>query len=921
MDRSVLLGLAMIASLVLAACGGPTEHDLLGSARTYLAAKNSSAAIIQIKAALEKNPQSGEARFLLGDALLNSGNPVGAAVELERAREVKYSDDKVLPALAKALLWVGQAQKVIDQYGKVTLTEPRAAAELRAVVASAHISLKQVDLGQVEVNSALQLDPKNVIARMLQTRLTAGRGAFDEALLLIASLAADEPKLADAWRLQGELQWLGKNDAEAAVRSFRQALLVDDRHLQSHLSLIRLLLQKRDLDAAKVQIAALKKALPNQPESLLLTAQLALADQDLNGAREGVQQLLKVAPDNALVRQLAGVVDAQNGALRSAENHLNRALQLEPNLVMARRVLAETHLRSGQPNKVLTTLRPLMSLAKPSADVLALVAEAHLQNGDVTKAEWFFNEAAKSTPNDPKVATSVALMQLARGNVQGGFEQLETLASSDASTFADMALISVMMQRKDLEGALKAINRLQAKLPNKPMPHLLRGRILVQRQDLAAARAAFEKSLSVDGSYFPAVVNLAALDIVERKPEAALKRFEALLVADPKNVGAMLAAADLKQQAGAKPDEIETLIIAAVKAAPTEPQPRLALIEHRLAQRQAGSAIAAAQEAVVAMPDDFAILDALGRAQLSAGETQQAIASFRKIAVAQPALAQPQLRLADAHLANKDYASARQSLRQALQISPDLPQAQRGLVVVALADKRVDEALAVARDVQRRNPKSPAGFLIESEIHAGQRAWDLAIAASRAALERSRTIEVATRLHSTYVLANRLPDAAAFAASWQRDKPTDAQFIFHLGSMAMASKDYAEAERRYREVLALVPDHVTSLNNIAWLLVKQGRPGALAMAERANKLLPDDAVLMDTLAQALAADKQMPRAIEWQLKVVQRRPDVPAYRLTLAKLLVDSGDRVKARTELEKLSQLGAKFSDHAEVAALLKGL
>jgi Flp pilus assembly protein TadD len=206
-------------------------------------------------------------------------------------------------------------------------------------------------------------------------------------------------------------------------------------------------------------------------------------------------------------------------------------------------------------------------------------------------------------------------------------------------------------------------------------------------------------------------------------------------------------------------------------------------------------------------------------------------------------------------------------------------------------------------------------------VHASQRAFDPAIASMRGALERGKTTENAMRLHAMYAIAGRNADADRFAAAWTKEQPKDARFVFHLGSMAMDKKDYAAAEARYRQVLALTPDQPLALNNIAWVMTQQRKPGAVAYAERAQKLLPDQASVMDTLAAALAAEDQLPKAIEWQRMAVAKAPGNPSYQLTLAKLLIKSGDKTAARGQLEQLGKLGDKFAAQAEVTQLLGSL
>ena len=73
---------AALVTALLVGCGGASEAELVASAKSHREKKDPKSAIIQLKAALQKNPQSPEVRFLLGDTLLQSGDAVSAVVEL-----------------------------------------------------------------------------------------------------------------------------------------------------------------------------------------------------------------------------------------------------------------------------------------------------------------------------------------------------------------------------------------------------------------------------------------------------------------------------------------------------------------------------------------------------------------------------------------------------------------------------------------------------------------------------------------------------------------------------------------------------------------------------------------------------------------------------------------------------------------------
>jgi len=86
---------ALLATLLLLGCGGEKPETMLNSAKTFLEKNEHKTAAIQLKNALQKDPQLAEARFLLAKALLEGGDPTGAEVELRKAQGGNYPAEQV----------------------------------------------------------------------------------------------------------------------------------------------------------------------------------------------------------------------------------------------------------------------------------------------------------------------------------------------------------------------------------------------------------------------------------------------------------------------------------------------------------------------------------------------------------------------------------------------------------------------------------------------------------------------------------------------------------------------------------------------------------------------------------------------------------------------------------------------------------
>ena len=910
----------LLLALVLAACSEKPEAMII-SAKDYLAKNDRNAAVIQIKNALQADPQMPEARFLLGTTLLDGGDPVGAELELRKALDLKHPQDLVVPPLARTLLAQGQAKKLTDEFAKVELTQPAAKANLQMSLTTAYAMLGKNDMAQSALEAALQAEPGHAPARIVQARQKAAQRDFEGALTMLDEIIAKSPESYEAWKLKGDIFLYAKEKSVEAMAAYRKAVEIKPDYLIGQAAVVTMLLQKGNTAEAASQIEQLKKYAPNHPQTRFLEAQLAFQKKDFKLARDLIQQVLKAAPDNIQGQQLAGAVELQLNALVQAEYYLNRVVQAAPDLPLARRMLVATYLRSGQPDKALASLLPGLKRDKVDPGLLSLAGEVYLQSGDVKKAEEYFAKASKQDPDNAKNRTALALTHLVGGQDDLAFGELQDIAKADAGTTADMALISVHLRRQEFDKALKAIDGLEKKQPDKPLAANLRGRTLIAKQDIAGARKSFERALEIDPSFYPAVASLAALDLADKKPEDAKKRFDAVLAKNPKQGQALLALAELAARSGAAPDEVVKLIGNAVAANPTDAAPRLSLIEFHLRNKDIKQATSAAQSAVATLPNSPEVLEALGRTQQAAGEVNQAITTFNKLAGMQPLLPQPHMRLAGVHLVAKNKDAAVQSLKKALEIKPDMLDAQRALIVLDLDGKKYPEALAIARTVQKQRPKEAVGYVLEGDIGAAQKKWNDAATAYGAGLKQVEATELAVKLHSVLQANGKDADADKFSSGWQKNHPKDAAFLFYLGDRAIASKDYRGAEASYSAVVKLQANNAAAYNNLAWVTSKLNKEGAMMYAEKALALAPGQPAFMDTLAMLLSEKGDYAKAVELQGKALSIQPENALFKLNLAKIHIKGGKKDIAKKELDDLTKLGDKFGGQAEVSELQKGL
>ncbi len=911
---------ALFLTLLLAACGGESPESLIASSKAYMAKNDTKAAVIQLKNALQQNPTLAEARFLLGSALLETGDIAGAEVELRKALELKHPADEVVPLLARTLLAGGKAKKLLEEFGKTKLTAGEPLAAMNTTLAAANASLGKREVAKELLAEALATQPDYVPARLADIREAASSQDLTGARSKIDTLLLKHPSNPEALLIKGSLLSFD-GDASGALVEYRKAIDAKPSYLAAHSAAITSLLAANKVDDAVKQLEALKTVAPKHPQTFYFDGQVNYQRKEFKAAREPAQQLLRIAPNNPLALQLAGAIEFQLRSYLQAETYLTKALQIAPGLRLARQMLIASYLRAGQPGKALDALQPVLGSIEKDSALLALAGEAYLQHGDSNKATEYLAKASKLEPDNAAKKTSLAVAHMAQGNSENGLQELEQISISDKGITADLALIAAHLRSNQLDKALKAIDGLEKKQPENPATYNLRARALLARKDVDGARKNFEKALSVNPTFFPAVASLASLDIINKKPDDARKRFETLLAVDPKNIQALLALAELKAANGGTADEITSAIGKAISANPSEIAPRLALIQYHLKNKDVKKALGAANEAATSIPDKAEILDALGRTQQLSGDLNQALITYGKLSSLQPGSPLPLLRSAEIQFANKNKDEGVKNLKKALEIKPDNVDAQRVLIQVAMENKNPSNALEIARTIQKQRPKEAVGYLLESDIQAFNKAWAEAVNSVRNGLKQTPAPELAIKLHTLQRASGSATDADQTATSWLKDHPKDVAFRMYLGDLAASQKSYPQAVNHYQSALGLQPNNALILNNLAWASGQSKAPKALEYAEKANQLAPKQPAFMDTLAMLLAEKGDTNKAIELLREALVLSPQASTIQLNLAKVLIATGKKDDARKELEALAKIGEKFPGQAEVNQLLKSL
>ncbi len=909
-----------MALLGVAGCDWKDAAGYLAEARQFQQKGDDKSAVIQLKNALQKDPNNGEARYLLGTVYNEAGDGKSAEKELRKALEMRQDSAKAMPALGRALLLQGEFQKVLDEIKPVDGGNADSSAQILTLRGNASLALGRNDEAKAAFGQALGLHADDAGALLGQAQVALVEKDADRAAALVEQALAKTPGNIEAWLFKGSLQRL-RHDNDGAIAAFGQALKIQPRNVNALIDRASVQFDLGKLDAAKADIDAARKIAPNSLIGAYMQAQLDFRQGKFAAALDTLQQVLRVAPEHMPSVLLAGAAEYALGSLQQAETHLTQFLDKDPGDLYARKLLVSTLLKGNQAQRAMEVLQPGLRQAPQDAQLLALASEVYTQARQVAKGTQYLEQAAALEPNNAVLRTRLGESHLAMGEPERGIAELESAAQLDpAQTKADAVLVLTHIARREFDQALQAALKLEKKQPDKPITYNLLGLAYLGGKDLGNARKSFERALSLQPDYLPAAVSLARMDFQAKDFERARKRFKDIIAKDGKNVRAMIALAQFEYTTGSA-GEFVVWLEKAIKADPAALAPRLMLGEHYLQSHEPRKALSVAAEAKASFPGQPDVLNLLGRAQFASGEKDGAVATYQGLVSAQPQSPLAYYQLATVQVATENYPAAEDSLKKALQLKPDYLEAEGALAYLEMRSKHPKEAARIVQQVQRQYPKLAGGWALEGDILMLEKQYAQAAKAYEKAYGLAKSGALAIRSYQSLILAGNPKGAEARIQQWLLENPADSGVRLYLAGVYLTARQNKAAMEQYRQVLQRDPNSLVALNNLATLYQQEKDPRALEHAEQAYKLKPDSGATMDTLGWILVEQGKSARGLELLRKAATLNPENPEIRFHLAAALAKSGDKAGARRDLEALLAGRDKFPQREAAEALLKQL
>ena len=135
---------------------------------------------------------------------------------------------------------------------------------------------------------------------------------------------------------------------------------------------------------------------------------------------------------------------------------------------------------------------------------------------------------------------------------------------------------------------------------------------------------------------------------------------------------------------------------------------------------------------------------------------------------------------------------------------------------------------------------------------------------------------------------------------------------YHLGTVYYATGQLEKAAEHYEQAIAIKPDAVEALNNLAYLYIEQNRKlsEALNMAKTAVRLEPNNASYIDTLGWAYYRSGELDTALTLLLKAAQIAPGQGEILLHIGRVYLDLNNFDQALSYLKEAYKEDPKLND-----------
>lgn len=831
------------------------------------------------------------------------------------------ADAATLTVLGNAYMADHKPDLALQQFEKAAALDPdNPAIKTRVGVSEIDIGQGQQGLATLEQVFATESGAPVAGPTLVLTELRAGR--VEKAAEVASSLIKRDAKNAIYQTLLGIVR-VAQRDLSGAESAFLEALTINPELPTATRDLAQLYAATGRVDEAKKVYADVLAKKPDDVTALLGLADIYTAEKKWPEAIDAINRTRSAVQDNPLPGlKLVGLYELRQdwNSAKTIAAELSAQFPKNAEVLQAQ---AKAQLGAGDTNGAISSYKRAYELAPNSTSILSRYLSLLTSEKYFAEARAVLQEACDRDPRNPSLKADLVRIEADIGGLDAAVAKAHAFAKDDPeSDIYDLVSAELYERAGRTADAIAVIEKAVAGKPSDDRLAIALARLYGLTGDSAKAEGTLTQRLKTDPKNFAIRAALAQRYATTGRTEDAKKNYIDLLSQQPKDITVLLGLADIAV-AERNWQEATDYINRARTAAPNNPAPGIALINFYGLRQDWKNAATAVAQLVEQFPGNPDVLEVKGRIQAASGDTEGAIATYKRIYE----LAPNSVPVLERYLAllkqKRDFTQARTVLQSVLARDPKNVSGKGDLIRVEAEIGGLDAGLAKARAFANDDPDDSVYDVISAELYekAGRRNDAVALL-EKSVAARPSDDGLISALSGLYTRAGDLGKAEAVLKTRLEAEPKDPLIRSRLAGLYLQEKKYDAAIGEYERVISERPADATALNNLAWLYQQTGGLAkARELAERAVAAAPRSPNIDDTLGWILLAQGEADKAVTYLSAASVSAPSNPDIQYHLAVALNRAGRTADAQTTLETLLGSGATFSDKAEAEKLLQQL
>lgn len=888
-------------------------------------------AIIHLKNIIQENPAHMPSRVLMAQILITRGNGSAAQIELDRAKEGKVDNDRLITLYGDAYILQGKYDQALN-VAKLGQRNDQIESKLLLIRGQAYIGKKQYKLADKAFIATLNLKPKNQLALLGRAQIALQESKVNQALSYIElSLASVKPFI-NGWILKSKiLHRLG--DRQGALHAIEQALKIDDQHLSARLTKAMLHIELKEYQLAVPHVNYILAEIPNEPRAGYLKA-IINASLPSNGKETGnsannklseVITTLSAVPPEVMRNTpdyyfLAGLTNFQFGNLNDAYRYLSYYLNYVEYDIDSVRMLASIEIQQGD----LYSARHLLTktnIARPgNADILTLLGLTYLQLEDNAKAQFYFEKVVESYPNSPVSVSNLARSKMQSGDYKAAIDALSAIKDNEINgTQIKLLLIDSYQDTQKYALAIDIAKSLTEKFPKDSFFQQRLGMLYGLNRQLNQARSAFGRALVLDESNIIAMVHLARMDNIAGDYEKALIFLQTQLALFDKNILLMTEISDsylFKQ-------DIENAQLWIQKSYAQDPNDFyvvLKLSRILAKQNKLDESIDLVDEFIGHNPKEPQALLAIAKLYQQQNKHQQAVLALRDYVEKSRHKSKAFIVLAKAQLKANDNAGAVKSYKKAIIANDEYLPAFLGLVNLTIKNKNEAFALSLILSIAKITQSTSLTAVLKGDLYLALGDNKQSIKFYQSALKKSDQKQAILGLYRGYKQQGKSSKALKPLKKWLKKYPNDMLVAIALADSYKGSEQLQKSADYYQKLMRKYGPLPLLLNNAASVEFSLANTEkAKQYAQQAYNYLPENVAIIDTLAWIKSRLGQHKQAIALFRLALTKDFDNAEVKYHIAVTLYALSRKVEAKRYLIEVIESEQQFPERNDANALLK--